>query len=402
MAKKFNKRYQVHTKNKLVNYVDDFVDSLIKILSKKIKFNDKDIYIKDTYYFIDHDYLGSSTKNGFKIFKYENKVLHDVKNKHFNKDVYYYKDLIKNIVVYYDAITMQYLGYFENNKLYKQKSNSYLKVVHSIRDKILLLGLSNSYFNSEFLKGEYEEVTDKIILNRLLRLKIMNLKQIISRTIGIIHRIKNGMKETSIYSNGEKNIINTFIKTIKRFNVKNEKKSKSIFKHWKYISNKNKIDDIPENIKIDYNNKYINVSLLDSFNNIDSKLLFFLIYNLNRLLEYNSELTNRSTLALLIVRLIEFNFDQYYLPYENIEVRKLETLININAPNIDSSLRVVSSFEEIYNSQEIDDAPINMTNDEFKEMQYDMQEQFDSLDLDGYGDGDEGDEDAYMPESEMD
>ena len=31
-----------------------------------------------------------------------------------------------------------------------------------------------------------------------------------------------------------------------------------------------------------------------------------------------------------------------------------------------------------------------------------MQEQFDSLDLDGYGDGDEGDEDAYMPESEMD
>jgi len=402
IIKKFNKRYQVHTKNKLVNYVDDFVDSLIKILSKKIKFDEKNIYIKDTYYFIDHDYLGSSTKNGFKIFKYENKVLHDVKNKHFNKDVYYYKDLIKNIVVYYDAITMQYLGYFENNKIYQQKSNSYLKVVHSIRDKILLLGLSNSYFNSEFLKGEYEEVTDKIILNRLLRLRIMNLKQIISRTIGIIHRIKNGMKETSIYSNGEKNIINTFIKTIKRFNVKNEKKSKSIFKHWKYISNKNKIDDIPENIKIDYNNKYINVSLLDSFNNIDSKLLFFLIYNLNRLLEYNSELTNRSTLALLIVRLIEFNFDQYYLPYENIEVRKLETLININAPNIDSSLRVVSSFEEIYNSQEIDDAPINMTNDELKEMQYDMQEQFDSLDLDGYGDGDEGDEDAYMPESEMD
>lgn len=402
IIKKFNKRYKAYTKNKLVNYVDDFIDVIIKILSKKIKFNDNDIYIKDTYYFIDHDYLGTTTKNGFKIFKSENKVLLEENNKHFNKDVYYYKDRTKNITVYYDATTMQYLGYFENNKLYQQKSSSYLKVIHSIRDKLLLLGVSNLYFNSEFLKGEYENVTDTILLNRLLRLKIINLKQIISRTIGIIHRVKNGMKETSIYSKDEKDIINTFIKTIKRFKVKNEKKSKSIFKHWKYISNKNKIDDIPENIKIDYNNNHINVTLLDSLNNLDSKLLFFLIYNFNRLLEYNDKLTNKSTLALLIVRLIEFNFDQYYLPYENIEVRKLETLININAPNIDDSLRIVSSFEEIYNSQEIDDAPSNMTLDEIKDMKYDMQEENDALDLDGYGDGDEDEDDAYMPESEMD
>ena len=161
-------------------------------------------------------------------------------------------------------------------------------------------------------------------------------------------------------------------------------------------------DDIPENINIDYNNNHIDVTLLDSLNNLDSKLLFFLIYNFNRLLEYNDKLTNKSTLALLIVRIIEFNFDQYYLPYENIEVRKLETLININAPNIDDSLRVVSSFEEIYNSQEIDDMPSNMTEDEIKEMRYDMQEENDALDLDGYGNGDEDDEDAYMPESEMD
>ena len=258
------------------------------------------------------------------------------------------------------------------------------------------------YFNSEFLKGEYENVTDSILLNRLLRLKIINLKQIISRTIGIIHRVKNGMKETSIYSKGEKDIVNTFIKTIKRFKVKNEKKSKPIFKHWKYISNKNKIDDIPENIKIDYNNNHINVTLLDSLNNLDSKLLFFLIYNFNRLLEYNDKLTNKSTLSLLIVRLIEFNFDQYYLPYENIEVRKLETLININAPNMDNSARVVSSFEEIYNSQELDDIPSNMTEDEIKDMKYDMQEENDALDLDGYGNGDDDEDDAYMPESEMD
>ena len=39
-----------------------------------------------------------------------------------------------------------------------------------------------------------------------------------------------------------------------------------------------------------------------------------------------------------------------------------------------------------------------MTTDEIKEMEYDMQEAFDSLDLDGYDDED----DPYMPESEFD
>jgi len=100
--------------------------------------------------------------------------------------------------------------------------------------------------------------------------------------------------------------------------------------------------------------------------------------------------------------LVEFNFNQYFVPYHNFEVRKLETIINIDAPNIDDSLRIISSFEELYNNQEIDDVYGNMTEDEVKEMKYDMQEQFDSLDLDGYGDGDTDDEDAYMPESEMD
>ena len=43
-----------------------------------------------------------------------------------------------------------------------------------------------------------------------------------------------------------------------------------------------------------------------------------------------------------------------------------------------------------------------MTEEELRDMRYDMQEENDALDLDGYGDGDEGEDDAYMPESEMD
>ena len=264
------------------------------------------------------------------------------------------------------------------------------------------MGLSNNYFNINNLKGKYEDIPNNQIIERLMRLKINNLKQIISRTNSIIYRIKNNLRETSVYGSSQKDIINNFIKTIKKFNVKNESKSKSIFKHWKYISNRNIIDKIPENIKLEFNENFIQTNVLESFNNLDSKLLFYIIYNFNRLLEYNDNSNSKSTLALLIVRIIEFNFDQYFIPYHNFEVRKLDTIINIDAPNVDDSLRIISSFEELYNNQEIDDVYGNMTEEEVKEMQYDMQEQFDALDLDGYGDGDTDDEDAYMPESEMD
>jgi hypothetical protein len=397
---KFLKRYKTYTKNKLVNYIDDFIDSIIKILTKKIKIDDIDIYLKDTYYFVDHDYLGINTKSGFKIFESENKIVFEKNNKQFNKDVFYYKDRTKNVTVYYDAISKQYLGYFENNKLFVQKSVSYLKVVLSIRDKILLLGLSSSYTNRDDFEGKYKKLDDTTLVDMIIRKRVTNLKQIINRTISIIHRVKNSKKEESIYSIKEKDIINTFVKSIKKFNVKNKDKSKSIFKHWKYISNKINVEELPENLKIDINNNYINTTFIESLNNLDSKLLFFFIYNLNRLLEYNEQQTNKSTLALLVVRLIEYNFDQYYIPVDNIKVRRFQELLSVDAPNMDDSLRIIGSYEELLNSQEIDDTPTNMSTEEYDNMVYDMQEENDALDLDDNTEEDEEDGSNYIGEIE--
>ena len=397
---KFLKRYSAYTKNKLVNYIDDFVDNIIKVLTKKIKIDDKDIYLKDTYYFVDHDYLGITTKSGFKIFESENKIIFEKNNKQFNKDVFYYKDRTKNVTVYYDAISKQYLGYFENNKLFVQKSASYLKVVLSIRDKILLLGLSSSYTHKNELEDEYKKLDDTTLADMILRKRVINLKQIINRTISIIYRVKNSKKENSIYSFKEKDIINTFVKSIRKFNVKNKDKSKSIFKHWKYISNKLNIEELPQNLKIDTNNDYINTKFIESLNNLDSKLLFFFIYNLNRLLEYNEQLSNKSTLSLLIVRLIEYNFEQYYTPVDNINVRKFQELLSVKAPNMDDSLRIVSSYEELLDMQETDNIAENMTSEEYDNMIYDMQEENDALDLDDNTEEGEDEGENYIGELE--
>lgn len=404
---KFEKRYKTNTNNKLSNYVDDFIQKLSKILDNKIKIRDNEVYLKDTYYFINHDYLGTETKNTIKILKSENKVILEENNKDFEKDILYYKDRTKNVCVYYDANTLQYLGYKENNKLFKQKSYAHLKIFYSIRDMTLLLGVSNNYYNIEHLNNinnnnstENTKVPIKTILENLVRLRVTNLKQIIGRISSIIFRIRNQKTEKSIYSNQEKDIVNRCIKTIKKFNTKNEDNSKSIFKHWKYISNKIGQDLIPDNIKYEISNNYINVKILDSLNNLDSKLIFFLIYNFNRLLDYNSDKNKKSTISLLIIELIQYSFNMYLIERDSIQIRKFESILSINAPELDLTLR--SSFDELVNSREIDDKSEGVVQEiddlpedvDKEEMLYDMQEEMDALDYDDY----EEDE-PYMPES---
>ena len=285
IIKKFEKRFETNTKDKLINYIDDFIDKLVKIVGKNPKIDEKEIQIKETTYFIDHDYLGNEKKNGIIIYESEKKIIHDKENKNINKNVYYYKDRSKNITVYYDAITLQYLGYLEDNKFYKGKSFSYLKINYSVRDKLLLLGLNSKYIRAkEIVKTD----NNSELITRLVELRVLNLKYIILRIMSIIYRIKNNKRENSFYGEEEKKIVNSFIKTIKKFSIRNDENKKQIFKHAKYILNKTSFDKVPENIKLELNEGFVDVRILDSLNNLDSKLLFFLVYNFNRLINYNS------------------------------------------------------------------------------------------------------------------
>lgn len=118
---KFNSRYEENTDNKLKEYVLDFVDRLIKVLGPKIKVNDETIYLKETVFTIDHDYLGNQMKDKIIILSSDQKIEIYRNHPHYKRDILYYKDKANNVFVYYDFITLQYLGYSENNKDYKNQ-----------------------------------------------------------------------------------------------------------------------------------------------------------------------------------------------------------------------------------------------------------------------------------------
>ncbi len=385
---KFEKRYESSTNNKIINYVDDFIDKITKIVGKKIKVDGKDIFLKDTKYFIDHDHLGNQKSNGFSVMESENKIIFEKKNKHVGRDVYYYKDRSKNISVFYDAVNLQYLGYFEDNKFNKGRNNTYLKITYSIRDKLKMLGLSNKY---ERRRNILETDDSSELINKLIEKRVLHLKYLSLRIISIIYRIRHGKKENSIYSFEEKEIVNSFIKSIRKFNVRNNEGKKAIFKHVKYILNKSPVSKVPDNINIDFNHEFIDVSIINSLNNLDTKLLFFIIYNFNRLLEYNST-NNKLSITNLIISLISYSFNVFWKPVENFNLRKFEEILIIDSdcPFLNEQNRVVSSYEDLLNT--------DISIDEVKELEYDQKEELDALDLDDYEDEDN----PYMPESELD
>jgi hypothetical protein len=384
---KFNSRYEENTNNKLKEYVLDFVDRLIKVLGPKIKVNDETIYLKETVFTIDHDYLGNLMKEKIIILSSDQKIEIYRNHPHYKRDVLYYKDKANNVFVYYDFITLQYLGYSENNKEYKKsKVSASLVVTLSIKDCILLLGLQNQFMNIYHINAEYQKLPlDKLkdesenITNNYLRTRVNNLKQIVSRIQSIINNIKNNGRNNSIYSSEEKVLVDEFTKKIKNFNTRTPDGHDAVFKHWRIISNNIGINKIPENISLNISKNYFDTVTLNNLNNSDCKTIFYLIYNFNRLLDYNTQLALQSELSHLIIRLIKYSFNQYFRPYSDTQVRKFDFILINETPYIDDSLKVVGFYQELLNSKEIDDQ-----NQKQRDDNTDAKEAFESMDVDDY------------------
>ena len=391
---KFNKRYVTNTENRIESYISDFIDRLVKILGNKIKIKDDVIYLKDTLYTLDHDYFGNPRKETVYILSSENKIETYKNHPHFKMDVLYYKDKAHNVFVYYDIITLQYVGYSENNKEFKKtKSNASLKVNFSVRDTISLLGVENKYMNLYHINSQYQKQTNEKILedshaivNNYIRNRVSNLKQILSRSQSIINNVKNNGKFNTNYGLEEKSLIDEFTKKIKNFKLRDEEGHNSIFKHLGIIFNNVGLNPIPENININIIKNYLDTSTI-ALNNSDSKLIFYLIYSFNRLLDYNEQVGIQSELAYLIIRLIRFSFNQYFRPYSNTSIRKFDFILINETPYIDDNLKVVGFYQELLTNKEAEEKKVQDT-----EKNYDAKQAEDSMDIDDYEINDDFDE----------
>ena len=367
IVNKFIKEYEELTKGKIHNYIDDFIDRITKILGNKIK----SIYFKETLYKIDHDYLGNLMKEPIIISSLDDKIHISMNHRIFNKDVLYYKNKANNVYVYYDVITLQYLGYSFDDKVLKKTSNiRSLDINLSLRDMLYLLGFNNRYINLYHINKSYQyNLPDKISSNditEIIRDRANNLKQIISRSQSIIYNIIN--RKIIKTKSSEKDLVNEFINKIKKINVKD-----GIFKNSFNIINKLKINPVPDNFNLNIIRNYVDINKISNLNNIDNYLLFYIIYNFNKLLDSN----DNNEICYLIVRIISQLFNTYYTPYANYNIQRFDILLFTDTPFIDETLKPSGYYQELLTKEEIDDP-------DRKDAAYDELEAKESLDIDDY------------------
>ena len=380
-----NQRYDKFTDGKLSNYIDDFIDLLIKNVGTRIKIANKTLYLKDTLYIIKNDYTGNSIKNEIVILSSDDKIMFKDNHFYYKRDVIYYHDKIHGAYVYYDALTKNYLGYTKDNKKFENyRSTQYIEIVHSVRDMLLMIGLEHEYINVNHIisKQSTSKSFHTNIIKQLIRIRCNNLRQIIQRTNSIIEKINNATNEKeNPYNVEEFKLVSEFRKSLRNFKTTDIENKTPIFKHLYTVTNNASLKELPEKAHINITNDMAETKILNKFNNTDGLLLFYYVYNLNKLIEYNEQPAIRTNLCYMIVKLIQYNYYNYYIPMENSQIRKFDAVLSVDAPYIDESSRVVGYYQELVNVKEIDEE-VN------KEKEYDMNEEQNALDIDEYDEND--------------
>lgn len=382
---KLLKKFSINVNNNLELYVSNFIDKLILILGDRIKIKNETIYLKTNMYIIKSDYLGNELEKPLVIPSDENIIKIFENHPYFKKDIYYYKDNAHNVYVYYDIVTQQYLGYSDDNKNIKTTNNSsFLSIKNSIKSQLMLLGLENKYINLLHYFKDFSNVSSSEIIESITRERINNLKQLISNTVSIINNIRNKNSFNMFYNVNQKEIINEFKNKLKFFNTKDQDSHNNIFKNYVIINNNLKMHK-SKNKELKFNNNYLNYSQINDNYNLDTVLIYYLINNFNKLLDYNEELNIKTELTYLIIRIIKYLFNTYYKSTSNTEIRKYDFLLLNSIEYIDENL-VVNYNNEIIPITEIDLDKVNEEKD-------DVNEELNALDIDDYKDDEIDNED---------
>lgn len=410
LIEKQDERYIKYTNNKMVNYIDDFIDVLIKNLGNKIKIDNKTIHLRDTMYVVRNDYLGNEIKEPIIILSSENKITIVNSHIHFKINVIYYHDKVNNVYVYYNGLTKNYIGYSKDNKNFiSYKSTSYIEIVSSIKNMIINMGLENQFYNIYHVSRQYmyrnisndisNDMSNDIvhIYTEIIRNRCNNLRQCIYRSASIIEKVKNvHSNKFNIYNTDEYKLVSDFQRNLKNFNTSND--TGEIFSKIYNTTNNIKVLPIDKNMIGRTNplsKQYIDTSTLIEMNNMDSKLLFYYLYNMLKLIEFNDLPAIRTNICYMIIKLIIFNYNTYYVPNEDSQVRKFDSLLLTETPYMDDSMKVVGYYQELINVKEIDD-------EKQKEANYDNNEEMNALDINAIDGGDNDPDDGdYTAMDEM-
>ncbi|CAH6421755.1 Hypothetical protein KVN_LOCUS441 [uncultured virus] len=337
------------------NHIDILINNIDSIIGKNVNINNENLYSKWDVYIIDHDHNGYLLPNPIILSEQDGKIQFKKNHPFFNKDVLFYTNNKLQIDVFYDAITLLLLGFKERNKDFEvsKRNNIYLKINYSIFNKLKFFGYSTRFMDTKKLIDEItltynltepQDIIHEIVSN-VSRNRIQNLKKIITYIQRYLYRIKYNYEQPERIIIDEDEVENPdkfldkYKGKLKNLTVRKDKEK--VFKNWKIVNHNIFFQNLEDKvINLDIESNYIfatDIGLYDYHGNI---ILFYIVNELNKLLEFNTEKYLKINLTYLIIDIINKIHDLFNQEkeYTNYEIKRFNYILN--------SQQYIYDFEE--------------------------------------------------------
>jgi hypothetical protein len=383
--------------------IDKFIHKLNDLLGTDTNLN-IDIYpcyLDDDVFVINHEYNGAPLKEPLIVKKSQNKVIFKENHPFFKTDVYYYTDSRNvSIDVFYDAISLLLLGYKEKHKDYVPVHNThlYLKIIPSLKNRILLLGYSTKYIPLDNFTLKLKMIHDATLayyqtLDDLVKEHIIKIKIIIDKFISLIYKIKYyGILEEEAEETGTPlestvmidNMINKFSKFIGNIRFGKENSS---FKEWNKMRELFKYEKVnwkDTNLKI---NEKLNIyfEIINHYDKASHIMIYYLMSQLIDIIDSNEERIDKINISQIIIELINYVYHLYNMDdFRNtIEIKRFEYLLKASPGAIDilkreQGIEQSKELEKDLEEEEIEE--LEPTKEEKEELE-DLKEEAQALDI---------------------
>nr|QBK88394.1 MAG: uncharacterized protein LCMiAC01_00580 [Mimivirus LCMiAC01] len=390
------------------NHINKFIRLLESIIGKNINIHNKNIYLNNDAYIINHDHNGYELRTPIIIINKRqgfaeqrlptDKIKYKSKHSFFKTDVLFYTNYkLGRIDIFYDSSTYLLLGYKEQNKNYQyaKVKNRYIIVNYSILNRLKMLGYisKNIDITNKVSKQKHYYKNDKQqilrnILSDIGRKRILNLKKVIMDIQRYIYKMiyhfnLNGGTDDEI--NLDKEIIDRYKTKLNKVVLTNKNKTNIFMKDWNAIKSELFYQNLKnKTINLNINAKYLAVDDISNYDYHGNLILYYIIREFTKLINYNQQKITKIHVIYFIIDIIikahnifneDYKITNFYVKRFSYIAKSETKIFDIEERGHGIGQLNDMTGEYIEDTDEISQA-------ELEQREIDMEEQ-DALDIDG-------------------
>ena len=409
IIKELIKNYRKESSEKMYGQIINLTDTLIEKLESllgadtKIDIDKFPVYLRDNVYIIDHSYNGTPIKEPIYLTERENRVIFKENHPFFKVDVYYYTDNRVQVDVFYNAVTLKLLGYKQKQKEYIEikKINAYLKIISSIKNRLLTIGYDTKYINIERIFNQNKKLVKNDdqnffqIMDNLIRDHILKIKSIIDKFCTIFYKIKNYVPPlekdpTTVILQSARIVDNLITKYAKNLKALNFEEIEIAFDDWNELRGSFSYEQInwtETNIRYS-GSHYINSELVNYYDVSSNLMIYYLVTTLIKIIDKCPDKISKTNLSQLYVEIITYIYDLYNMDkYKNLlDYKRFNCILNGSEYMVDllkkgQGLTQSKELEEHMDNIQADISELSDLTEEQQDEIEDLKEEAQSVDI---------------------